>query len=99
MRLKYLRWSSFRHLGSGGALTTSSSRRRHCSPPVVPSTVKNHRRNADLMSRLREVARVRVVQDIDWAARWKQLIEDRATLASGHADSHYWDRRARSFAR
>ena len=26
-------------------------------------------------------------------------MEDRATLASGHADSHYWDRRARSFAR
>jgi len=42
---------------------------------------------------------VRIVQDIDWSARWKQLIEDRATLASGHADAHYWDRRARSFAR
>jgi SAM-dependent methyltransferase len=39
------------------------------------------------------------VDEIDWAARWKQLVEDRATLASGHADSHYWDRRARSFAR
>jgi len=39
------------------------------------------------------------VEDIDWPARWRQLIEDRATLASGHADSHYWDRRARSFAR
>jgi len=39
------------------------------------------------------------VDEIDWAARWKELVEDRATLASGHADSHYWDRRARSFAR
>jgi len=39
------------------------------------------------------------VQDIDWAARWKLLVEDRATLASGHGDTHYWDRRARSFAR
>jgi len=39
------------------------------------------------------------VEDIDWAARWRQLIEDRATLASSHADSHCWDRRARSFAR
>jgi len=39
------------------------------------------------------------MNEIDWAARWRQLIEDRATLASGHADSHYWDRRAGSFAR
>ena len=39
------------------------------------------------------------MEEIDWAARWKELVENRATLASGHADSHYWDRRARSFAR
>jgi hypothetical protein len=39
------------------------------------------------------------VQDIDWEARWKKVIEDRATLAAGHSDPHYWDRRARSFAR
>jgi SAM-dependent methyltransferase len=39
------------------------------------------------------------MDEIDWAARWRRLVEDRATLASGHADSHYWDRRARSFAR
>lgn len=32
-------------------------------------------------------------------ARWKQVVADRATLAAGHADPHYWDRRARSFAR
>src|SRR5256712_12019384 len=37
--------------------------------------------------------------EIDWAARWKEIVEDRASLASGHADSGYWDRRANSFAR
>ena len=37
--------------------------------------------------------------DIDWEARWKQVVADRATLASGHANSDYWDRRAASFAR
>jgi len=36
--------------------------------------------------------------EIDWAARWKGLVEDRATLAAGHSDSQYWDRRAKSFA-
>lgn len=36
---------------------------------------------------------------IDWGSRWRQLVADRATLAHGHADSGYWDRRARSFAR
>jgi len=39
------------------------------------------------------------LDEIDWAARWRQLVMDRASLAAGHADSHYWDRRARSFAR
>lgn len=38
------------------------------------------------------------MEEIDWAIRWKQIVADRATLASGHADPHYWDRRARSFA-
>jgi len=37
--------------------------------------------------------------DIDWVARWRQLVADRATLAAGHADPGYWDRRARSYAR
>lgn len=37
--------------------------------------------------------------EIDWEARWKQVVADRATLASGHADPHYWDRRAKTFAR
>ena len=37
--------------------------------------------------------------DIDWEARWKQIIADRASLAAGHSDPHYWDRRAKSFAR
>ena len=36
---------------------------------------------------------------IDWEARWKDVVADRATLASGHANSGYWDRRAGSFAR
>src|ERR1700757_1900175 len=37
--------------------------------------------------------------EIDWEARWKEIVADRATLASGHADSGYWDRRAASYAR
>jgi SAM-dependent methyltransferase len=39
------------------------------------------------------------VTEIDWEARWKEVVADRATLASGHADSGYWDRRASSYAR
>jgi hypothetical protein len=39
------------------------------------------------------------MQDIDWEARWKQIIADRASLAAGHSDPHYWDRRAKTFAR
>ena len=39
------------------------------------------------------------MQDIDWEARWKAVVADRATLASGHSNSGYWDRRAASFAR
>ena len=39
------------------------------------------------------------VHDVDWVERWKAVVADRATLASGHADSGYWDRRARSYAR
>jgi SAM-dependent methyltransferase len=40
-----------------------------------------------------------VVTEVDWEARWKQIVADRATLASGHADPGYWDRRASSYAR
>jgi len=40
-----------------------------------------------------------LMDEIDWAARWRRVVEDRASLASGHADCAYWDRRARSFAR
>jgi SAM-dependent methyltransferase len=40
-----------------------------------------------------------VATEVDWVARWQQIVADRATLASGHADSGYWDRRARSYAR
>ena len=39
------------------------------------------------------------MQDIDWEARWKAVVADRATLASGHSNAGYWDRRAASFAR
>jgi SAM-dependent methyltransferase len=39
------------------------------------------------------------VDEIDWAARWRSIVEDRSTLAHGHADTAYWDRRASSFAR
>lgn len=37
--------------------------------------------------------------EIDWAGRWRRVVEDRATLAGTHADPGYWDRRAGSFAR
>lgn len=39
------------------------------------------------------------MEDIDWEARWKSVVEHRATLASGHANSTYWDRRSGSYAR
>lgn len=39
------------------------------------------------------------MDEIDWAARWRSIVEDRSTLAHGHADTAYWDRRASSFAR
>ena len=37
--------------------------------------------------------------EVDWVARWKDVVADQGTLASGHANSGYWDRRARSYAR
>jgi 2-polyprenyl-3-methyl-5-hydroxy-6-metoxy-1,4-benzoquinol methylase len=39
------------------------------------------------------------MDEIDWLARWRQVVTDRAALASGHADSGYWDRRANGYAR
>src|SRR5882762_2533953 len=39
------------------------------------------------------------MQEIDWAERWRSIVEDRATLAAGHVDHGYWDRRAASYAR
>lgn len=36
---------------------------------------------------------------VDWEQSWKEIVEVRASLAGGHADPHYWDRRASSFAR
>ncbi len=39
------------------------------------------------------------MHEIDWVARWKEVVGDRAALASGHADTGYWDRRAASYAR
>src|SRR5438552_18621419 len=39
------------------------------------------------------------MEEIDWAQGWKRVVEDRATLAAGHADHGYWDRRASSYAR
>jgi SAM-dependent methyltransferase len=39
------------------------------------------------------------MDEIDWVARWRRVVEDRAALAAAHADPGYWDRRARSFAR
>ena len=39
------------------------------------------------------------MEEIDWIERWRQVVEDRGTLAAGHADTGYWDRRAPSYAR
>ena len=39
------------------------------------------------------------MHEIDWAQRWQEIVADRASLAAGHTDPHYWDRRAKSFAR
>jgi len=39
------------------------------------------------------------MDEIDWIARWKQIVEKRESLTSGHADPGYWDRRASSYAR
>lgn len=36
---------------------------------------------------------------MDWEASWRAVVEERATLAGAHANPHYWDRRAASFAR
>src|SRR5438128_11598792 len=39
------------------------------------------------------------MDEIDWRHRWRGIVEDRSTLAAGHADHGYWDRRAASYAR
>lgn len=39
------------------------------------------------------------MDEIDWVARWRRVVEDRAALANAHGDPGYWDRRAKSFAR
>src|SRR5437660_1712755 len=39
------------------------------------------------------------MEEIDWRQRWKRIVDDRSTLAAGHADHGYWDRRAASYAR
>lgn len=39
------------------------------------------------------------MDEIDWEARWKLIVESRATLATRFADGGYWDRRAKSYAR
>jgi SAM-dependent methyltransferase len=36
---------------------------------------------------------------IDWEARWRQVVEERAGAAGSHASTAYWDRRAPTFAR
>ncbi len=36
---------------------------------------------------------------MDWEQSWKGIVEERASLAGTHANPHYWDRRAPSFAR
>ena len=39
------------------------------------------------------------MSELDWVKRWGELVERRESLASGHSDSGYWDRRAASYAR
>jgi SAM-dependent methyltransferase len=39
------------------------------------------------------------MDEIDWADRWRQIVEERAGLAGTHADPGYWDRRAATYAR
>ena len=39
------------------------------------------------------------MEEIDWATRWKQAVEERAAAAHGRSDPCYWDRRAPSFAK
>ncbi|TMF49029.1 MAG: class I SAM-dependent methyltransferase [Chloroflexi bacterium] len=39
------------------------------------------------------------MDEIDWRQRWRGIVEDRSSLAAGHADQGYWDRRAASYAR
>lgn len=39
------------------------------------------------------------INEIDWIKRWGEIVEARESLASGHSDSGYWDRRASSYAR
>jgi hypothetical protein len=36
---------------------------------------------------------------MDWAANWKQIVDERAGHSGTHADPGYWDRRSASFAR
>jgi len=36
---------------------------------------------------------------MDWAARWKEIVDGRASLAGTHAEPGYWDRRSATFAR
>lgn len=41
----------------------------------------------------------RITEEINWAERWRSLVEERAAAAGGHSDPGYWDRRAPTFAR
>jgi hypothetical protein len=37
--------------------------------------------------------------DVDWADRWRRLVEEREAAVHGHSDPRYWDHRAPTFAR
>jgi SAM-dependent methyltransferase len=39
------------------------------------------------------------MDEIDWAERWKSVVDERAAASGRRADPGYWDRRARSYAR
>lgn len=53
----------------------------------------------DLSPALLKTDREMPMPEIDWVKRWGEIVEERESLAKGHADTGYWDRRSSSYAR
>jgi 2-polyprenyl-3-methyl-5-hydroxy-6-metoxy-1,4-benzoquinol methylase len=66
-------------------------------PLFVPNPVKNYLRIGDGPRAVDGTGSLDLV--MDWAARWKEIVNERAGDAGPHADPGYWDRRSASFAR